>query len=235
NADWSAVTVELNPQNFDGVPPIPIVDSINQKFDSRFGSTFTTETYTSRPIGEASSTRRVVVAIAAGSDHTSEVTVTGVTIGGVTSTIHVQNTNFSSNKSCVTAIASAVVPTGTTATVAVTFSGATKGCTVWTVPLDKGSSISAVQTLGVDASSGSIARQPGDYVLAVGCAADAQSNYPWMYDGADKIGDTYDHNGAKVMMMAGQRFDPAKGESELIQYNWYGAASRPSLAAVTFR
>jgi hypothetical protein len=70
-------------------------------------------------IGTASADRLVVVCISIRRDAT--VSITSATIGGITATLHVNTANTTGN--CF--IISAVVPTGTTATVAITFSTTT--------------------------------------------------------------------------------------------------------------
>jgi hypothetical protein len=86
-------------------------------------------TFNTVAIGAASPSRTVYVVVAAEAAGSIDV-VTGMTIGGVTATIHSAVTT--SELSC--AVASAVVPSGTTATVVVTFSDGGDNCTigVWT-------------------------------------------------------------------------------------------------------
>lgn len=81
-------------------------------------STFTTAAMN---IGTASSTRRVLAYITGNSASNSRA-VNSVTIGGISATIHTQATSSSSG-STLTCIASATVPTGTTAVIEVTYNG----------------------------------------------------------------------------------------------------------------
>jgi hypothetical protein len=77
----------------------------------------TTYTFSTVDIGAADSTRRVIVGVAGSA--TSPQTLSSATIGGVGATIHVNNSSVDHSS-----LISALVPTGTTATIAVTFSGA---------------------------------------------------------------------------------------------------------------
>lgn len=77
--------------------------------------------FSSENIGTAASDRWIILAITARKNGSSTRTLSGVTINGVTATIHVQNQNTSDN-SGFAAIASANVPTGTSVTISGTFS-----------------------------------------------------------------------------------------------------------------
>lgn len=77
--------------------------------------------------GAADATRRIVCAVHFG-DNVNARTISSATIGGVSATIHV---NLSATLSAV-GIISALVPTGTSGTVAVNFSGAVDRCAIAT-------------------------------------------------------------------------------------------------------
>lgn len=94
----------------------------------------TTYTSTSFSIGTASAGRLVIAVI--GTERTSAVTLSSVTIGGISATINRQ-ISVGGGFQQLAAIASAVVPTGTTATVVATFSGATDGVIINTVSIDR--------------------------------------------------------------------------------------------------
>lgn len=85
----------------------------------------TVYTFTGASIGTAASDRRVIVAVMGGGSN-SGVTLSSVTVGGVTATINGQATNGNS----VGAIVTAAVPTGTTGDIVVTFSGQKERCNV---------------------------------------------------------------------------------------------------------
>lgn len=79
----------------------------------------TTYSFASAAIGVADATRRVVVVVHWG-ESASTRSLSSATIGGVAATIHAQTSGVTRG----VAIISALVPTGTTATIALTFSGA---------------------------------------------------------------------------------------------------------------
>lgn len=83
-----------------------------------------TPSYSGVSIGAADSTRRVFAVVHWGVTNAAR-TLSSATIGGVAATIHAQTTTgpTSAQNDTGVAIFSALVPTGTTATVAMTFSG----------------------------------------------------------------------------------------------------------------
>lgn len=85
-----------------------------------------TYTFTSAAIGVADASRRVVVAVHWG-QATNNRTLSSATIGGIAATIHSQSNpaNLAS-----VAIISALVPTGTTATIVINFSGSADRCKI---------------------------------------------------------------------------------------------------------
>lgn len=85
----------------------------------------TSYTFNTSDIGAADDSRRVVVVVMASSSNTSARTLSSLTIGGVTATIHV---NVSSLRTI--SIASLAVSTGTTANIVATMSGACNNCTI---------------------------------------------------------------------------------------------------------
>lgn len=94
----------------------------------------TSYTFADQGAGDAAADRSIVAVIVTRAVGTTPRTVTGVTIGGVAATIDVQKTHINANQTAV-AIARAVVPTGTTATVVITLSGtvARLGCALYRV------------------------------------------------------------------------------------------------------
>lgn len=86
----------------------------------------TTYTFTNAAIGVADATRRVVLAVHWG-QATNNRTLSSATIGGIAATIH--NQQNPGNLASV-AIISALVPTGTTATIVINFSGSADRCAV---------------------------------------------------------------------------------------------------------
>lgn len=147
-------------------------------------SVATTYTFNSIAFGTASSTRRVFALVTGRSGSTGR-TISSGTIGGVSATIHVQNT-ASSGGSTVTGILSADVPAGTTGTVAITFSASMDGgCVVFVIALDNLQSTTPVDTGGATAVSGasvsdtSVAWNAGGYVMAVAHFHSGTGNTTW--------------------------------------------------------
>lgn len=85
-------------------------------------SDLTTYTFTDQAIGAAASERIVVCAICAEGLAAGSRVLSSATIGGVSATILKQQTNTTGSVDAVTAIIAAAVPSGTTATVVLTFS-----------------------------------------------------------------------------------------------------------------
>lgn len=86
----------------------------------------TSYTFTAVPISTASAYRRVLVLIN-GTGSASGRTLSSVTIGGVTATSHVINVSSSTYSS---RMVSALVPTGTTADIVITYSGSMNDCSI---------------------------------------------------------------------------------------------------------
>lgn len=86
-------------------------------------------TFAATDLGEANDTRRIFVTIGFSGVGGAELTINSVTIGGVSATIHTQDTNRHSGNSSLwaNAIVSAVVPTGTTGDIVIDWSGASNG------------------------------------------------------------------------------------------------------------
>lgn len=131
--------------------------------------------YTSdaRAIGAASATREVYALIVSYNINVGR-TLTSVTIGGVSADIHAQTTSGADGNSVVVAIASANVPTGTTATVEAFFSGQmnTFACAVIAIdslisrtPVDTATNVTDETTT---VNTGAVFEMPGGgYAMAV--------------------------------------------------------------------
>lgn len=109
---------------FGFAPPLPSKSFQATTFD---GTALTTYTFASQAIGSASSTRRVIVAVALIADAIR--TISSVTIGGVSASAIVTDdtTNFFSYR---LSLYIADVPTGSTASVVVTASGGCQAATI---------------------------------------------------------------------------------------------------------
>jgi len=123
----------------------------------------TTYSYTSKSIGTADSTRYVVVAMTASAG--SQYTISSCSIGGISGVVSAiaQNTNN------VSGFCTANVPTGTTATISVTYSGTMAGSDiVWWTDLGYSSAtpISSVISSSVDAH-GALLGLPDGGIFAV--------------------------------------------------------------------
>ena len=122
-------------------------------------SDFTTYTFTAQPLGSASSSRRIVVAVA-GRHFSTAISVSSVTIGGVSAAIDVA-TGSALNT---VAIASLAVPTGTTGDVVITFSSGSQRCGIamWTVD----GAASTFSAGGTGTGGASVASVAGGCVIA---------------------------------------------------------------------
>lgn len=140
-----------------------------------------TLTSTNHPIGAASADREVFVLITGMSGVASGRTLTGVTIGGITADIHV-NAAVSSGGSQIAAIASANVPTGTTATIVLTFSGGMEGVAMSVICLTKLSSRTpyhtnkSEQSASGTSTSTTIDKPRDGYTMAVFGASDGNTS-----------------------------------------------------------
>lgn len=113
----------LGPQY--SAPRKPAAVSIVHTDDSFNASDLAVYTFSSMDLGEAASSRRIIVALAgAGNTNTA---VTSITVGGMSSTLVVEN--FSSGVQH-SGIYVADVPTSATGDVVVTYNGAASGCSV---------------------------------------------------------------------------------------------------------
>lgn len=104
------------------------VDVVYRDVDGTNGAT-SSRTYTAMDLGTAASDRRIIVGV--GSRAASAITVTSVTVQGISATQIVAVANGNTNAD----IWLASVPTGTTGDVVITFSAssARQGCAVWSM------------------------------------------------------------------------------------------------------
>lgn len=106
-------TINFNGDSTSGSSP-----SVSYIGTASYTESGSTSTATAAGIGTASSTRRVIATVA--QTTASGRTLTSATIGGISATIHQQSTDSGSTSGAY--IISAVVPTGTTADIVLTFS-----------------------------------------------------------------------------------------------------------------
>lgn len=161
----------------------------------------TTYSFASVGIGSADSTRRVIVAVHWG--NSAARTLSSATIGGVSATIHVQSSSTARG----VAIISALVPTGTTATIEFTFSGAAvrAGIGVWTSIDEQNSSPTATFTDATDPFSGTINVPADGFVVAAfsvfensGAGTVSWTGPTEVYDNVASVGSTMGLSGASA-------------------------------------
>jgi len=119
----------------------------------------TSYTFAAQAIGTASATRRVVVGVIVNSTRI----ITSVTIGGVAATLDCVNT-VSGTAHLV--MASAVVPTGTTADVVIAVDGTALGCGIGLWTLTDGDPTGQVATGNGDPTNLTVTTTAGDVVIA---------------------------------------------------------------------
>jgi hypothetical protein len=153
----------------------------------------TVYTFSDVDIGQAQDDRRIIVAIH--SIQTSESSISSVTIGGVSATIHVNVNSVSTTNDTDVAIASAVVPDGTTADIVITHSASRDMCFVgvWSLYGETGSSPHATASdtsltgLTLEAS---IDIPEGGALIAATMAANLDGRVTW----SATISENYDTN-----------------------------------------
>lgn len=191
-------------------------------------------TASSKAIGTADSTRAVVARITWLGGGTAQ-TVSGVTIGGITATIVNQVNPLRSGFHSGTALAWAMVPTGTTASVVVTFSGTVNSCDVNTIafigpasPSVQDSGTASEQTSNITIQSTTVDKVAGGITImgATGRQADNRS--------ASASGYTEDFDSGTTE--TGGAVATSSAESgATIQVTWSAATERSGLCAATWR
>lgn len=144
-------------------PPTPA--TLTYQTTTRNGTNLAAYSFTTQAIGTAAADRRVFMAIHYGAG-SGGFTISSATIAGVTGTQHVftsvGTTNFRA-----TAIYSALVPTGTTGTMAVNFSGSVGRCGIgiWSAYGLKNTTPFATTSSNVQPLSLSLARPPNGIAI----------------------------------------------------------------------
>lgn len=103
---------------------IPVVAFVGTNLNA---ANQTTYTFTDEPVGVANHDRVVVVCIGAATSGVSE-TISSATIGGLSASIINQAATDSGTDEAISGIITRFLPAGTTATIAITFSGACLNC-----------------------------------------------------------------------------------------------------------
>lgn len=182
-------------------------------------SDLTTYTFASQNIGAAASDRLVIVAYSSINGNGTGVGISSVTIGGVTATIaHSSGTNVSAG------LAWALVPTGTTASIVLTFAIGQTNCVAATYRLTGQQSSTAFDT-DTPAGGATAARSASIDVPAGGCviasAGEAAVSMTWT--GATEDQDS--SNGSSA----------SKTSATAITPETITATSCRAIAAVSFR
>jgi hypothetical protein len=115
-----------------------IAKELNHIGSNENGSALSTYTFSAEAIGDASADRIVLVAIAGYRNAVAGVTVTSVTVGGNACT-EIAFGNSGGGNSCIAGIYAVAVPSGTTADIVVTLSGALDRCGIDVLTLSGGS------------------------------------------------------------------------------------------------
>lgn len=142
----------------------------------------TVYTFSNVAIGQPAEDRRIIVAIH--SVQTSESSISSVTIGGVSATIHLNVNSVSTTNDTDVAIASALVPSGTTADIVVTHSAARNMCFVGAWSLYGETSSSPYDTASDTSISGltlevSIDIPDGGALIAASMSVNLDGNVTW--------------------------------------------------------
>ena len=134
-------------------------------------------------IGTAAADRIVFVLVTWASGNATPVTISSATIGGISATVHAQVTTVATD-AIGSAILSAAVPTGTTATIAITLSGSGGSIDVGVLAVTGLSSqtphASATATTSAGACSNSVNVPEGGFVLACANFNDELSGVTWV-------------------------------------------------------
>lgn len=138
-------------------------------------TTQTTYTFTSRAIG-AAATGRVIV-VAGMSINTANTTLSSATIGGVSATV-IGNANANTSNWANTSLCYAVVPTGTTATIALTYSGSNYRMQIAVYALNNLVSATPVASQTVVLNNTAMSLSPTTGVIGVGASSTLFSTNP---------------------------------------------------------
>lgn len=192
-------------------PPVvpPVVVYVGVTHNTANSSSYS---FASAAIGTAAADRVVFILVTWASGNTTPVTISSATIGGVAATVHAQVTAVASD-AIGSAILSAAVPTGTTATIAITLSGSGGSIDVGVLAVTGLSSqtphASATATTSAGACSNSVNVPEGGFVLACANFNDDLSGVTWVgaterYDETNTDGSAERVTGASVASLTAQ-------------------------------
>ena len=214
----------------------PVVELFRNATRLNDTSGTTTVSFTNADIGAASATRRVIVLVHGrfGSDPR---VINSASIGGVSATIDAQIGAYSGGTS-MAGIISATVPTGTTATVSITFSGNTFDCAIHVLALDGLQSVTPVDTATASATSGTslttganVDWKYGGYVIAIATGGIGSGSATW--NGVAEYADSV-FNGSHCVTAA--YLQPSgDANAQTISVTWSIFANRQALAVASYR
>lgn len=177
-------------------------DPFTFRYNGENATDATSYTFTSVPLGTASASRRAIVWINLAA---LNIPITGVTIDGVAATMDWDSGNTLSNRRGY--LWSAVVPTGTSGDIVVTFSGNCSriGIGVWTIP--SGSFVGQVSATNTTLSGTlNLTTVAGDYCIAGAMSTGTGGTISCAWTGAvtERYDQTYEgtinaHTGADVV------------------------------------
>jgi hypothetical protein len=191
----------------------------------------TTATFSAYAIGTASSTRRVIVYVAAIDDSKSSVTFTSATIGGVSATIDCQ-VDDSSPYNTISAIISATVPTGTTADIVLNFDTSVDRAAVVAVSVDGLQSVTPVDTLTDTARTltGTIDWQTDGFVIGGSLNSNVSDTCSWT-----GLTERADENlGSDDSISFADLFPTSSSNGATVTAQW-GLTDRQSMAVASYR
>jgi hypothetical protein len=164
-------------------------------------------TFSSVNFGNAATFRHIIVTIT--SDRGADNRVpTSVTIGGVSATLHIVQRDVSSVRENASAVASAIVPSGTSGNIEITFSGIVSGCAISVFSVIRGNSnITPVQTVGFPSTPFSTSTLSAySYAVAVVNNQTAPSSVEWTniteYSDFSVTGNRHHHSSAFTSVYA---------------------------------
>lgn len=130
--DWRrAKQANLLPGWFPGAAFAPSGPDFSHIASTSDDSNQTTYTFASQSFGAVASDRRIIVSIRASGTSTNNNSISTVTIGGVSATIHAQANNNGNTRNGHAGVASAAVPTGTSGSIVIVYAtdlGLLLGC-----------------------------------------------------------------------------------------------------------
>jgi len=186
----------------------------------------TTYNFTSSDFGTAFAGRRILVAVAGAF---SSRNISSVTIGGVSATILVQRQSNAGSSELTTGFVIAEVPTGTSGTISVTWSGSQNGCAIAIWSLAGLAADAALDTDSDPANAAlSLTTKPGSFIAAV-LTNENSRTVTWGGSFTEHFDESYD--GAIYWSGASQQ---ASGSSTSVAPTLSGSATKTPLCAVSF-